>query len=252
MTTPSHAVEVVTPQPVALPKDEGEAVFALMQQAIAQGGDAVAALERLVDLQERVAKRRAELEFAGALVTFQQDCPVIPRSSTAKIVTKSGSGYEFKFADYEQIMETLRPHLARHGFSPTFDADASGTMLKCTCTLHHRNGHKVTSSFTLPTENASGATPQQKYGGALTYAKRMTLVAVLGLTLGDPDPDGDADPTPITAEQAANLEVLMAEVKADRGKFLAFMGVASVAEIRAAHHDKAVRALEQKRKAGRT
>lgn len=235
----------------ALPTDEGQAVFALMQQAIEKGGDAVDALERLVDLQERVARRRAELEFAGALVAFQQDCPVIPKSSTAKIVTKSGAGYEFKFADYEQIMETLRPHLAKHGFSPTFDADASGAMLKCTCTLHHRNGHSISSSFTLPTENASGATPQQKFGGALTYAKRMTLVAVLGLTLGEPDPEGDADPTPITAHQAANLEALITEVGADRAKFLAFMGVASVAEIRATEHDKAVRALEQKRRAAR-
>lgn len=223
----------------------------MLRQGVAQGLSPEA-LEKLTGLLDRVQRRQAELEFAGALVAFQDACPVIPKSSTAKIVTGSGSGYEFKFADFEQIVETIRPHLTAQGLSFSFDASASGANLRCVCTLRHANGHSITSAFELPTENKSGATPQQKFGGALTYAKRTTLVSVLGLTLGDPDPENEMDPSTVTPEEAAMLRSMIAEVNADLGRFLKFFEAKSVEDIRRNRYAEAVRALERKRKEGRS
>ena len=51
----------------------------------------------------------------------------------------------------------------------------------------------------------------------------------------------------ISVDQARDIESLLSEVGADRARFLAFMGIASVAEITRPDLPKALDALEKKR-----
>lgn len=246
----STEVQTVQLTPLVAAPDEGAQVMALFQQAIAAGNIGVEALGKLVDLHERVQRRRAELEFAGALAEFQGSCRPVPRSSRAEIVTKSGAKFGYAYADLEQIMETTRPELSRLGFSVTFDSSTDGAMLSCTASLRHRNGHAVTSTFQLPTASASAMSDQQKVGAALTFAKRQCIVAVLGLSLTDPDPEGEVDPTTIGREQQQTIASLMAETGANVEKFNAHFGITALSELRTTQYDEAVRMLERKRKGG--
>lgn len=230
--------------------DMPEQVVALFQQALQQGEGGAVALEKLVDLQERMHRRRAELEFSIALAEFQQVCPSIAKSSTAKIMTKGGSSYQFTYADLEEIISTVRPHLASNGFSFSFDSKTDGKMLTCTCTLRHAMGHRESSSFTLPTESASGASEQQKVGGALTYAKRQCLISILGLSVTDPEPEPVKRAGTINEDQASNLLALIEETKVSREKFCARFGVANVTDLPASQYAEAVRLLEKRRKGG--
>lgn len=225
-------------------------VFTLYQQALAQGAEGVGALAQLIELQDKMQRRNAELEFSRALAEFQEQCPSIEKKSAAKIATKSGASYGFTYADLETIIGTVRPHLSRNGFSFTFDSTATGPMLVCVCTLHHSHGHTMKSSFTVPTESASGASAQQKYGGALTYAKRQCLVSVLGLALTDVDADEPSvTRDTITDEQGATIEALMDEVGVTVAQFCGRFHVGMVEELPAARYAEAVRLLEAKRKA---
>lgn len=52
----------------------------------------------------------------------------------------------------------------------------------------------------------------------------------------------------ITESQAADLDAMIAEVKADRGKFLAHFRIAKVSDLKAADHPKAVAMLDKKRR----
>jgi len=244
------AIEVRTERPLALAPDGGQLdLQRLFEQTLAQGAGSVEALGKLVDLHERMQRRSAELEFSRALVEFQATCPAIPRSSTANIATKSGGTFSYTYADLEQIVETIRPHLAAHGLSFTFDSVADGKALKCACTLRHANGHSITAGFALPTDSASAMSEQQKVGAALTFAKRQALVAVLGLTLTDPDPEGEANPSTLTKEQATALEALLAETGSDVEKFKKHFGIKFIADLRQTHYPEAVRMVERKRKA---
>lgn len=250
---PSEALDLRADRNVALAPaaDMPEQVMALYRLALEQGEAGVGALEKLIDLQERIQRRSAELEFSRALAEFQTACPAIQKSSTAKIASRTGAGYSFTYADLEEIIGTVRPILSAHGFSFTFDSDTDGKMLKCVCTLRHSHGHSMTSSFKLPTESASGATEQQKVGGALTYAKRQCLVSVLGLALTDPEEAGNgaANVARVTEEQAVNLVGLMEDVGVAQDKFLARFRISAVADLPTALYNEAVRLLEAKRKA---
>lgn len=235
---------------VAAQGDMPQQVFELFQMALSKGADGVNALEKLVELQDKIQRRNAETEFHSALAAFQESCPAVTKSSTAKIATKSGGGYSFTYADLEEIISTVRPHLSRNGFSFTFDSSVEASkLLTCTCTLHHAHGHSMSSKFTLPIENGSGASDQQKTGGALTYAKRQCLISVLGLALADPEEAGAKAP-PVAAideAQRANILALLDETKVAPAKFCQRFNLVSVADLPVTLYAEAVRLLEKKR-----
>ncbi len=193
----------------------------------------------------------ARLSFARALAAFQSQCPAVPRSSKAKIQTRAGTTFEYAYADFEQIVETITPHLRANGLSFSFDSEAEADKLRCVCRLTHIDGHGESSSFTLPTATASAMSAQQAVGAALTFAKRQALTAVLGLALTDPDPDGVADPTTIDEGQQADLRALVEEVGADMVKVLAYARVKDVSQIRVADLPSIVTALEARRLRGK-
>lgn len=180
----------------------------VLQKAVESGMDADS-LSKILDMQERILDRQAAQEFADAVAEFQNECPLMQRTSTAKIATKSGAGYSYKFAALDEIAKTIQPVLHANGLSYSWDSTMDGTQMTVKCILKHRNGHREWAEFTCPIESTSGMSPQQKNASALTFAKRQSLTAVLGLTMTDPDTDGARTPDPtakITADQLVQLE----------------------------------------------
>lgn len=222
----------------------------LIYVAIHQGIDPDA-LDKLVTLQERMNKTRAEKAFNAALVQFKELCPAIKKNKTANIKMESGGSYSFTYAEIDQIAMTADPFLQQCGFSYMWDQSATQNSVTEKCILMHEEGHQRESSFTVPTENKSGATPQQKFGGASTFAQRRAFAAVLGLVTTEKDFERSAvDPTKITTDQATHISDLIAEVCRGNqaAQFLQYMGVAKVEEIRAADYKKATQSLARVKK----
>lgn len=207
----------------------------------------VEALEKLVALSERMSDRLAAQEFHRALSDFQQACPSITKTSKASISTSSGTKYSYQYAELDHIAKTINPLLSPHGLSYTWDMRMVDKILECTCTLRHVNGHSITASFSCPMETKAGMSEQQKYAAALSYARRQSLVQVLGLTTCDPDTDAGSTET-ITDKQVADLDGLILEVKANKVLFLKFLGVEQLEDILAADFARAVKGLEDKRR----
>lgn len=227
-----------------MPATSPATITDMIQLAI-EKGIPVEALEKLVALHERVSDRAARTEFATALADFQKSCPPITKDSTAKITTRGGSSYSYQYADLDHIAVSVREPLHLRGFSFSWDSRTEGKMLTATCTLRHVNGHQEQASFQLPVDSASAMSEQQKYVAALSFAKRMSLVQVLGLTTSDPDTDG-MDPETISEDHAIEIEELIETAMADKARFLSYMGVAAVRDIRRGDLNKAFTALEEK------
>lgn len=221
------------------------AVTALIHMAVEKDLP-VETLERLVALHERVTDRQAASEFAGALAQFQAECPPITKTSVAHVATQSGAKYSYNYAELPHIASTVGPLLHSRGFSYSWDSEIKEKMMSVTCTLRHVNGHKVTASFACPTEARAGMSEQQKFAAALSYAKRMSLIQVLGITTADPDTDG-ASHELLSKEQVAELRYLADEVGADIPKFLKFMQYDTFEEIPKSEFNRARVALNSKR-----
>lgn len=225
---------------IAQPAPQG--VDALLALAV-QGNLDVEKLSRLIELKNKEEDRHAMRAFSAALAAFQRECPVIPKSSKANVT--GGGGFSYSYAEFDEIAKTIRPVLARHGLSFSFDTEMDGANLKAICTLRHEDGHSVRSTFVVPTATRAGMSDQQKVGAARTFANRYALLNVLGIATGEPDTDG-MDPTTITSEQEAEIITLLDGTGADKQKFLDYFRVPSVNQLRAVDYDRAVAALKRK------
>lgn len=233
-------------------------VSSLVALAIEKGVD-VAVLERLVALQERVTERNARAAFFEALSSFQDECPEIRKSKTASIATNSGGSYSYNFAPLEQITRTIRPVLKKHGLSYSWNTEYAGDgILNVICILRHIEGHEERAAFPVPTGTSAKMSDAQKNGAALTYGRRQSLIAVLGLTTADEDSDAmdrqQKDPEKITRSEAADLECLADEVGINKARFLTWLAteanvpLSSFEDIPKGLAPHAKRAIEAKRK----
>lgn len=231
--------------PVA-PTHSGE-VTSLVHMAVERNVP-VETLERLMDLAERIHKRDARQAYFDALATFQDECPEILKDKLVTVTTRNGGSYGYKFAPLDRIARVIREPLRKNGLSYSWDVpNANDKVLTISCVLRHVDGHEERSSFPVPIDTAAAMSGAQKNGAALTYGKRQSLLAVLGLTTADEDVDGAKLDMPsaelISAEQLANISDLIEAKNKNLGKFLKWLGVPTLAEIPASEYRRAVDAL---------
>lgn len=213
----------------------------LLGLAVEKGLD-VAALEKLMDLQERWQAGQAKAAFDAAMAGFQAECPTMKKTRKAD---------RYTYAPLDTVLRTIRPILERHGLSVTFDTEISAEgILSAVCKVSHIQGHSETSRFACPVDRNMKVNDSQKQGSANSYAKRYALKNALNLVESDEDDDGFAGGTLfIEDEQIANIEALITEVKADRNGFLKWAGVKHIANIPAEKYQHCIQVLEKKRSA---
>lgn len=213
----------------------------------------VEGIERLCALKEREEARLARAEFMAAMAAFKAACPPVPRrSKNAQFeVTKSGMKVPRTYAALEDIEATIRPHLGANGLSFRWsDSTVEAGKLTTACIVSHVGGHSESSSVVLPVDAKSGANEQQKYGSAMTYAQRYSLIQALGLTSCDEDDDGNGAPEDvetITPEQVDILESLLDQRPAGaKQRFIEYYEIESLDDLPAARFDRCVADLKAK------
>lgn len=125
-------------------------------------------------------------ELAAALVKSQRDFPMIPKNKTAKVPTKNGQNYTYKYADLADIISITTPVLTENGlsvFQATSILDKDTAILETT--ILHVSGQFITSAFPVKMYERP-----QETGSEMTYMRRYTLTATLGIH-GDEDEDGE-------------------------------------------------------------
>ncbi len=224
-------------------------VNTLLAAAVEQGEGGVAALERLVDLQERMLSLQAENALSAALAGFKEDCPQIPRTATGRVMKGGSVLYEFKFSPLDTIDRTARPHLKRWGLSYYFDSHFEAGVMHVKCTVRHALGATVSASFAGPTASKSGTSELQKTGAAHSYCKRQALSSALGLVTTSADEDAmpdAADLEPVDQKLVAELRKLIDNTSSDIDKLLAYAGVDSLAKVNKVQYEMLKRQLEAK------
>jgi hypothetical protein len=122
--------------------------------------------------------------ISPALVKALGELSDVPKGREAKIPTKTGASYGYKYADLADTLSMVRPILARNGLAVTQTAsNPDGDSVAITTTLIHTSGEWMSfHPLLLP----NGRTAQET-GSAITYGRRYSLLAVLGLAAEDDD-----------------------------------------------------------------
>ena len=117
--------------------------------------------------------------------------------------------FRSRYADLATVLKTVRPVLARHGLAitQTTQVDEQGRLLLVT-RLHWGNEELVGYYPIQPVK----ADPQG-YGSALTYARRYTIQAIVGVAADDDD-DGNAASAAPSKPAHDELAEVIGKVKA--------------------------------------
>jgi len=164
---------------------------ALLSQALTSNAP-IETVERMMNLLRDVRAWEARQAWFDALAQFQQRCPPIPKSKHADLGT-----FSYNYSPLDQVLNKMRPVMAPLGLSPRWKAgEIDAKSVSIICVLAHRLGHEEDSGkVILPIpESNRGANAMQRAAGAMTYAKRQSLLIVTGIQPEDEDSDGSDDP----------------------------------------------------------
>ena len=145
-------------------------------------------------------------EITLALTKFIQQVGTIEEKDTAQYG---------KFADLSTVLSTVNPALAANGLAVVHTTKVEDNKNILITNLLHTSGESITSEMLLPVNTGGRGNPMHQEGGAITYCRRYSLLAILGLNAGIPDNDCDfANPTadkvtPINKNKAVGMPTLL-------------------------------------------
>jgi len=141
----------------------------------------------MLDLQERIYNKNAQIEFNRAMASMQSELPVIKKEGEIVVNGQVRS----KYAKFEDILTIVRPVMKASGFAMSFKVDTADGKVKVTGTLMHKTGHTENTTMELPVDTSGSKNNVQGLGSSIQYGKRYVLCALLNIATSDDD-DGVA------------------------------------------------------------
>lgn len=135
-------------------------------------------------------------EIALALSEFQGNLEQPKLEKEVKVKTKTGGGYSFKYADLYACVKAATPGLKANGLS-VCQLVSEGKLITI---LAHKSGEWIKSELYLPAQSND----YQSYGGAITYLKRYSYCAILGIVADTDDDANMASGNQVTSLGASN------------------------------------------------
>ena len=237
----SNSSPVPSPSEVVETGIRDKEIYSLILKAAENEKLSAEKFEKLMDMQLRIEGEQANKALFAAIAKFQGDCPT---------VLKNKKGNRGMYAEFEQMVSTIRPVLQRHGLSYLFSVDESEESCKLVTRISHTGGGSVESiSYFEKVERLAGTqSNSQQRRAALTYAKRTGLELALGLVAGDESEVGTEEaPREASEDQFRLLDKLLIETRTDTKNVCKHFGVSGAAELNREMVDKAILMLRTKR-----
>jgi len=211
-------------------------------------------LEKMMKMQMEWEDRQARKLFDEARARISAKLAhvkIVKGRSVAYDIDKhnkaAGQKEAFKYAALEDIDKLVRPIMDEEGMTASYDVEPCALQGWHTivCWLSCA-GHREAYRMPMPLDTSGGKGNAQAMGSTQSYGWRRALCGALNIVTVGEDDDGAGGA--ITDEQAAEIKQALKETESDVVKFLKYMKVESVEEIRTRDLKKALTMLESKKK----
>jgi hypothetical protein len=155
-------------------------------------------------------------------------------------------GKALKYADINAVIDAIKPALINHGLFFTQRPEPHERGVQIETVLHHAGGETLSLGTLFVPADANNA---QKFGSALTYARRYALVTAFGVPVEDDDGNAAAAPKPPALISDADYTLIIQLIEAtstDTKGFCNYFGVPAVKSLPADAFPKAKAMLEKK------
>jgi hypothetical protein len=252
MSLPAENVRQIEGPTSQLPvQSEGAAVLGMIERVARDPGADMDKMMQLMSWRKEIVSEQKRAAFDEAMAAAKAEIPVIRKNRRVGFDTKGGDRTEYSHEDMGEIARTVDPILAKHGLSYRFRVSSEvNAPVMVTCIVSHRDGHFEETTLTAGRDDSGKKNAIQQVGSTITYLQRYTLKAALGLAAAQDD-DGRTSEAPdtISLEQTEQLLALADEVEADKEAFCRYFKVEGIAQLKAKDFDRAIAALNKKRKA---
>lgn len=201
--------ELITQEtPQQLPASPAQSFMSIVERVSMMPDINMDALERMLDMQERIMKRDAESAFNAAMAEMQCEIPTIAERA-------KGHG-TIKYATLEDISDIVKPIMKTHGFAISFKVEHAAAGLSVTGILMHRAGHREETTMLLPIDTSGSKNAVQAVGSSTSYGKRYVMCALLNITTRGEDDDAysavPSNQEPLITEiQVRQIKALLAK-----------------------------------------
>lgn len=226
-----------------VPANDGQQLMSIIDRALSSPDFDVAKLQGVLDLKREWDRDRAAEAYAEAISRFQHRCPHVHKGRTA-----DAGRMKYGYASLDDVMRVAQPHLTDCGIAVAFSTESKDGNIRVTVRL--RVGiHHEEHTLEVPVPSSMPVNDTQKYGAALSYAKRYALCAALNIVCTDEDNDaGGLEVERISAEQEVEIAEYLEQHGIDRQATLEWRKVERISEIAAKDFDEVMRGLRNKAK----
>lgn len=186
-----------------------------------------ALMEKMMDLQERFEKRKAEEAYTQALIELKRALPSFLAHD--KVVDfksqRTGTTTHYTHTTLGAMMEAVSPHLIDHGFSLTWNSPPPSKpgLVAVTAILTHRGGHSEKTTMEAPPDSSGNKNEAQAVASTATMLQRYTALLRLGLVTREmEEPTGEGEqkqaPKPDDVNTERNIKAMAEIAKAGKTK----------------------------------
>ena len=129
-------------QNLAVVQQENQ-MFNLVEKVLNSQNPDMALIEKMLDMQERVSAKQAEMAFNRDFAEMAHKIPVIAETSNIEYTDRSGATRATPYAALETIDAVIRPILSQYGFANSFRVEhPTQTSVTVTCIFLSKAGKK--------------------------------------------------------------------------------------------------------------
>jgi len=200
-------------------------------------------MDKIIGMKERMDDREAKKAFNRALVEFKKNPPRI-----IKNMAVSFGNTKYSHATIDSVCRQLDPVLFDLGLAFRWNVQAADDKVRVVCVLSHVDGYSEESFMQDVGDSSGSKNALQGKGSTITYLKRYTLLAALGLAEQGQDDDGLKAhmKKAVDDEQTAEILALIEKAETTAKAVCAFFKVGSVPELSNEQYGAAVHMLNAK------
>jgi hypothetical protein len=200
---------------------------------------------QLFEIQERYDAKVAREAYYEAITRFRGIASDVDYNRKAKF-----KDVQYGYATLRHMLKTVTPALEQCGLTPTWSTGVTETGgVLVTCYINHRLGHSESTSLAAERDNSGSKNSIQAVKSTVSYLRRITLEAMLGIAADEKDDDdgrGGEEPKLATAADIKSLNALIKKANADVPKFLQAFSIAAIEELPLSQVARATAVLNRK------
>jgi len=154
--------------------------------------------------QYTMNKSESIVKLAESLAKAQAEMPPVKFNATNPFLKN-------KYADLGALIETAQPIMAKHALAVSQLVYSEEDKIGVETVLMHASGEYISTTLSMAMVDEKGKSSAQVAGSIITYLRRYSLAAILGM-YADEDGDGNAAPRPTAAPVQKKVEDSQAPV----------------------------------------